>query len=248
MAFTNTNIRPLQFRHCAKYCIPVTDALNKKEQCYLDLENDPYAIEMNDIPLFEGASVVNNDRPAWTTLLLQFYFIGIVTSEVEEEGDSFPTPYGLCIPDAHGLMRCNAALVPYFLDLMVVPKNANYTTPFIQYFSELPMSCMMQGGMLVHTSFTTDCFPIEGIADEVEFFGIPQCVPESCNERRANRFWKEHIKSDLEELKSGSDGFPGGDKCKVKFRMETKGRPKKGKAMLRLRKKNKKKKTLRGRD
>jgi hypothetical protein len=114
--------------HSCSVAVAGPAALNKKEQCYLDLENDPYAIEMNDIPLFEGASVVNNDRPAWTTLLMQFYYMAIATSGPEEEGDSFPTPYGLCIADAHGLMRCNGALVPYFLDLMMTPKNANYTT------------------------------------------------------------------------------------------------------------------------
>jgi hypothetical protein len=219
--------------------------IKNKEQCLSDLENDPYAIDMNDVPLFGEASVIINDRPVWTTLLMSFYSVALSTITSGEEESAFSgMPYGLCIPDDFGLMRCNAALVPYFLDL--IPMD-NFTMPaFVRYFAELPFSCMEQGGTLVHTSFSTDCLPVEDVADEVEFFGIPQCVPESCNLRRANRYWKERIETDLEELKSGIEGFPGGDKCKVRFRMETRvKKSKKGKSAKKKAKK-KQKKSVRG--
>eukprot|EP00557_Chaetoceros_sp_GSL56_P008972 CAMPEP_0176488576 /NCGR_PEP_ID=MMETSP0200_2-20121128/6789_1 /TAXON_ID=947934 /ORGANISM="Chaetoceros sp., Strain GSL56" /LENGTH=247 /DNA_ID=CAMNT_0017885581 /DNA_START=155 /DNA_END=898 /DNA_ORIENTATION=- len=213
---------------------------DKKEQCLLDLENDPFAIEMNNVTIFGDVPYyILNDRPAWTTILLSFYSIAASGVDEETDGANSAIPYGLCIPDDYGLMRCNAALVPYFLSL--IPQDELSLPPFIKYFSELPYSCLEQRGTLVHTSFSTDCLPMNGI-DDVEFFGIPQCIPESCNIRRANRFWKKRIESDLEELKNGEEGFPGGENCEVKFRMETEMKKKKGGKAMRKNKKKKKKK------
>lgn len=201
------------------------------EECFADLENDPFAVEMNEVPLFGEDTIVMNDRPVWTTLLMVFYSLALsMPPSPDSDGNEINTvPYGMCVPDEFGLMRCNAALVPYFVDLTFPAQLNNDTLPaMVNYFSIIPYSCMEQGGTMVHTSFTTDCLPIEGVADRVEFFGIPQCIPASCNIRRANRYWKARIESDLEELKTGAGGFPGGNECTVTYRMETRRPVKKG--------------------
>ena len=89
---------------------------------------------------------------------------------------------------------------------------------------EIPIeTCILNGGKLVHTSFTNHCLPFNDEFPKIEFFGIPQCVPESCGLDEAKHFWKDNIKKDFEEL-----GFPM-DECSIKLNVDTK-LPKKRKA------------------
>lgn len=81
-------------------------------------------------------------------------------------------------------------------------------------------TCIGNGGALVHSSFVTNCF-FDSLQHDinykkVEFFGIPQCVPESCELKEAEEFWKENILFDFKEL-----GFQM-DECNIKFKVDTK--------------------------
>mmetsp|Transcript_13620 Transcript_13620/g.25574 ORF Transcript_13620/g.25574 Transcript_13620/m.25574 type:complete len:284 (+) Transcript_13620:3855-4706(+) len=177
--------------------------LKISQQCFDELTTSPFPIAMQP-DIFGNEDFLINDNPVWTTyLLISLLFF---------PPDAIPN--GFCVADKHDKISCNAALFPSVLsELFNIPGSIT------NFLLDVPLdTCKEAGGTLVHTSFTTDCLLSFYSTDytRVDFFGIPQCVPESCKFKEANHFWKERIKVDFEEL-----GFPI-DECRIKFKVDTK--------------------------
>jgi len=187
--------------------------LEVSQQCRDDLTNSTFVTEMNKDIFFEAGEI---ESPVWTSsLIAAFAFLSVA---------GITTPNGLCVKENVDKISCNAALFPFFVEELFGYLLSNNVSPVTALMFEIPtITCTEAGGQLVHASFSTDCFGSDSEDfNELAFFGIPQCVPESCKLKEAKDFWKDNIKRDLKEL-----GIPL-DECRVEFKVDSK-LPKKGK-------------------
>jgi len=182
--------------------------LKVSQQCRDHLTNSTFITEMNEDIFFDFGEIIQS--PVWTfNLLISYLFLFFIQSA--------PFPNGLCVMDKDDKISCNGALFPFVLE------EFGFFGAVNALMFEIPtITCTEAGGQLVHASFSTNCLEsyYEGI-NEVEFFGVPQCVPESCELKEAKDFWDDNIQKNFEDIILLNE-------CRVEFKVDTK-LPKKGK-------------------